>query len=86
MTHRSDNESTDDSPFWETTHMWGESVLFVRPAAGGPARAQLMFTPLHVPRIGSATGLEEYEAGVDYQWTPGSRTITLPAQSRVHAL
>jgi hypothetical protein len=63
--------------------MEGESVLFVRPADGGPATAQLLFTPTAMPRLQSATEEIEYEPGRDFLWEAGSHTLSIPAGSRV---
>ncbi len=73
-------------PFWRSTTMVEESVLFVPPSPGHPAQAQLMFTPVDVPQLKSCTGEMTYEPGKDYLWSPGSRCLTQTAQSRISLL
>lgn len=63
--------------------MNGESVLFVRPDGGGTASASLLFTPRRVHSIISSDGRTTYREGVDYQYTAGSRTLSLPAGSAI---
>lgn len=70
-------------PFWRSTTMRAESLLFVRPSSDAPAEATLLFTPMRVPRLESASGTVAYEPGRDYAWAPGSRRIRLTTNSRI---
>jgi lysophospholipase L1-like esterase len=70
-------------PFWESNVMHGESVLFMREAAGGEARALVLFPIDQVLSIKNAAGDTTYEEGRDYHWAKNSREITLPAGSRI---
>jgi len=65
-------------PFWTSTTLDGESVLFVR--EGDVASAPLLFLPT---RVLSVRGAVAYEEGRDWTWTAGSRRLTLPAGSRI---
>ncbi len=65
-------------PFWTSTTMDGESVLFVK--EGEIARAPLLFVPT---RVLSVRGTTAYEEGRDWAWKPGTRELTLPAGSRI---
>ena len=47
------------------------------------ASAQLLRVPSAPPRISSANGTMEFEAGRDFAWQAGSRTVTLTADSRI---
>ncbi len=47
------------------------------------AAAQLLRVPSAPPRLASANGALEFEAGRDFTWQPGSRTVTLTAESRI---
>ena len=69
-------------PFWRTSTMHGESVLFIKDGEGG-AKVKLLFTPTKVLRVASSSDETVYEAGRDYVWHPGSSEFTLPAGSRI---
>jgi acyl-CoA thioesterase-1 len=69
-------------PFWKSPVMVGESLLFVK-RGGKPATGQLIFTPTKILAVRSSSGATTYEAGKDYQFTPGSRVITIPAGSAI---
>ncbi len=85
MPTTSSNDSSLD-PFWTTKTMKGESLLFVSPANGQPATAQLLFTPAAMPQLQSATEEITYEPGRDFVWEARSRTISIPAGSRVSVM
>ena len=70
-------------PFWEGTVMQGESVLFIRPAEGGLARARVLFPIEEILSVQNSDGDVTFERGRDYQFTPGSNEIVLPAGSRI---
>lgn len=70
-------------PFWEGTVMEGESVLFIKPAADGTARASVLFPIDEVLTVRNSDGDTTYESGRDYTWNRGSREITIPAGSRI---
>ncbi len=65
-------------PFWTSTTMDGESVLFVK--EGEVLRAPLLFVPT---RVVSVRGMQLFEEGKDWAWTPGTKELTLPAGSRI---
>ncbi len=58
-------------------------TLFFTGAGKATATAQLLRVPSVPPRLASANGSMEFEAGRDYIWQTGSRTVTLTAGSRV---
>jgi lysophospholipase L1-like esterase len=70
-------------PFWSSTIMRGETVLFVQDADGESARACLLFEPTRILSVCSASGEVRYEEGKDFVWHAGSRVIALPAGSRI---
>lgn len=70
-------------PFWLSTTMDGESVLFIREDAAARPRAALLLPPTKILAVRSASGEVTYVEGRDYQWQPGARDITLPAGSRI---
>lgn len=70
-------------PFWRSTTMDGETVLFIRDTADGPAKASLLFEPTAILSVSSSSGQITYLQGHDYQWKPGSRELTLPPGSRI---
>ena len=70
-------------PFWQGTVMEGESVLFIKDAKTGEARASVLFPVLHVLDVHNSRGDITYEEGRDYLCKPGSREFILPAGSRI---
>lgn len=70
-------------PFWAGDTVEGESVLFIRKDEGAAAAGQLLFPVEKIVAVRNSQGDVTYEEGRDYQWQPGSRTITLPAGSRI---
>ena len=70
-------------PFWISTTMQGESLLFLKDAADGQPRASLLFEPTRVLAVCSSSGKVTYQAGTDYAWKPGSKEIVLPPGSRI---
>lgn len=70
-------------PFWQSTVMHGESVLFVRETPGVNPSASLVFVPTKVLSVRDPSLAITYSAGRDYIWKPGSREITLPEGSRI---
>lgn len=75
-------------PFWEGDTVEGESVLFIKDPETGEAKASLLFPVTKIVSVFSCSGWRwaegaAYEEGRDFVWNPGSREITLPANSRV---
>jgi lysophospholipase L1-like esterase len=70
-------------PFWLSTTMEGESVLFIRQSPADRPRATVLLPPTKILSVCSSSGLTVYEAGRDYVWEPGTREIVLPAGSRI---
>lgn len=70
-------------PFWIGTRMEGESVLFIRDAEGGEARASVLFPIDNVIAVRNSAGTVLYEEGRDYVWKKGERLIVLPRGSRI---
>jgi acyl-CoA thioesterase-1 len=70
-------------PFWRGNTMEAESVLFIKDAKTGEAKASVLFPVKEVLAIRNSAGDITYENGRDYVWKPGSREIALPASSRV---
>lgn len=70
-------------PFWQGTVTEGESVLFLRDAKTGEARAKLLFPVETIRSVKNSRGTVTYEEGKDYTWTKGSREIVVPKGSRI---
>lgn len=70
-------------PFWRSTTMEGESVLFLQDQTGGAPHAALLFEPTRILAVSSSSGQVTYEEGRDYVWQPRSREISLPPGSRI---
>ncbi|WP_165244671.1 SGNH/GDSL hydrolase family protein [Paludisphaera soli] len=70
-------------PFWKGEVMAGESVLFLKDAETGQARASVLFPIRKVLAVRNSAGDVAYEDGRDFVWKPGSREIVLPPGSRI---
>ena len=75
-------------PFWQDNRVDGEPVLFVKDPATGEARGQLLFPVQNVLSVTRAVDWHTadgtiFEAGRDFVFTPGSREIVLPKDSRI---
>ena len=70
-------------PFWRSTTMQGESVLFLTGKDGSPPMVSLLFEPTRIVSVSSSSGKTTYEPGRDYIWKPGTKEITLPQGSRI---
>lgn len=69
-------------PFWKGDTVYGETILFIRDAAG-VARASVLFPISEVLTAQNSAGNITYKHGEDFLWEPGSREIILPAGSRI---
>jgi lysophospholipase L1-like esterase len=72
----------EQRPFWLSTTMYGESILFVKDT-DARTYASLLLTPTRILSVRSASGETTYSAGLDYLWKPGTRQISLPPGSRI---
>lgn len=70
-------------PFWQGDTVVGESVLFIKDAQSGEARAAVLFRVLEMLAVRNSAGDVTYENGKDFVWKPDSREIVLPAGSRI---
>ncbi|MBS1851552.1 MAG: SGNH/GDSL hydrolase family protein [Acidobacteria bacterium] len=70
-------------PFWTSTRMRDETVMFVQRPEEQEVSGRLLFTPTRIVRVTSAFGTVVYQAGRDYVWEPGSKVLTLPQNSRI---
>ena len=70
-------------PFWQTSVMHGESVLFVKEIPAANPSASLLFVPTKVLAVRDPSQAITYTEGRDYILKPGSREITLPEGSRI---
>lgn len=79
----SGNSAENARPFWKSTVMVGESVLFVKPDDGKPVTGRLLFTPGKILAVQNSSGTITYQPGKDYIFRSGSRTLTLPEGSSI---
>jgi acyl-CoA thioesterase-1 len=70
-------------PFWRTDVVQRESVLFLRDADSGEARASVLFPVKKIVSIENAAGSVVYKPDTDYAFTVDSREITVPAKSGI---
>ena len=78
-----DFSGTGLDPFWLSTTMEGESVLFFQDGVDGRPRASLLFEPTGILSVRSSSGKVTYDEGADYAWRPHSKEIVLPPGSRI---
>ena len=69
------------TPSWLSKKMVDEPVLFI--GDEGNRSGRLIFTPASMPGLTRAGDSFVYEAGKDYTWEKGSRTISLTDHSRI---
>lgn len=70
-------------PFWQTSVMHGESVLFVKETPAANPSASLLFVPTKVLAVRDPSQAITYTEGRDYILKSGSWEITLPEGSRI---
>ena len=75
--------SEELQPFWQSTTMHGESLLFFDEGDGSRPKTQLLFQPTRIISVCNASGDVQYEQGRDYIWEPGQKEIVLPQGSRI---
>lgn len=78
-----EEELTVEQPFWMSSVMTDEPVLFVKAEGQHVASGRLIFTPAVKLEISSPDGTQRYEEGRDYTWKPGSRRIELTPETRI---
>ena len=71
----------NQTPLWLSKKMVHEPVLFI--GEEGNRSGRLIFTPTSMPVLTRAGDSFVYEAGKDYTWEKGSRTIRLTDHSRI---
>jgi lysophospholipase L1-like esterase len=70
-------------PFWLSTTMDGETVLFLKEGDASQPKASLLFAPTKILSVASSSSEVVYEEGRDYLWKPGTKEIVLPPGSRI---
>lgn len=70
-------------PFWRSSRVFGESLFFIREATDTLPRARLLFPPVGLTLVTSATREIEFTTPGDYVLEAGSGVVTLPAGSRI---
>ncbi len=70
-------------PFWLSSTMYGESVLFFQDDPSSQPRAGLLFPPVRVLAVHDPSGAVTYREGRDYVWKPGTRELLLPPDSAI---
>jgi lysophospholipase L1-like esterase len=70
-------------PFWLSTVMENEPVLFMTKITSATPQASLLFKPTKILAVHDLSGKTTYEEGRDYRWIPGTNRIELPVGSRI---
>ena len=71
------------NPFWATSRMNNETLMFVEQPGQKTAEANLLFVPNKILSVTSADGATVFEEGRDYAWKKGSNTLRLTRHSRI---
>ncbi len=71
------------APVWSSREIEGDPLFFIRAENEPAAKASLLFIPERVPVLQSASREITYEAGRDFTWTAGTRSIVLTKDSRI---
>ena len=71
------------TPFWASSHMSNETLLFEKMPDKRYAEAKLLFVPIGIVSVTSADGATVFEEGRDYVWKKNSDTLTLTKHSRI---
>jgi len=71
------------TPFWATSHMSNETLLFVNMPGKQYAEAKLLFVPTRIVTVTSADGATVFEEGRDYVRKKNSNTLSLTEHSRI---
>jgi acyl-CoA thioesterase-1 len=70
-------------PFWRSTTIHGETLLFIRNRGDESPKAPLLCEPTRILSVCNSSGEVTYEEGKDFVWHAGSREISLPEGSRI---
>jgi hypothetical protein len=70
-------------PFWRSTHMDRETMLFEADGIRSVPRAKLLFIPTGNLRVTTANGATTFRKGKDYLWKRGGNVLTLPSGSSI---
>lgn len=70
-------------PFWKSNVVHRESVLFIRDPQSGVARGSVLFPVQRVISVQNAAGTVQYQPEQDFQFTAGSREISVPPDSGI---
>lgn len=70
-------------PFWKSSVMYGESVLFIQQNEDELPSARLLFNPKKIIAFRNASATVEYKQGKDYLLDKNTGTLSLPAGSPV---
>jgi lysophospholipase L1-like esterase len=71
------------APFWKSSVIHRESVLFIRDPETGEAKANVLFPIRDIISIQDSTGAVTYRPGDDFRFKSGAREIVVPANSRI---
>ncbi len=70
-------------PFWESSKMRDEPLLFIQAQGQSVATAKLLFVPRSPPRLTSGDLQTVYVDGKDYLWKPGTDVLERTSRSRI---
>jgi acyl-CoA thioesterase I len=71
------------TPFWASSHMSNETLLFEKMPDKRYADAELLFVPTRIVSVTSADGATIFKEGRDYVRQKNSNTLTLTQNSRI---
>ncbi len=70
-------------PFWATSTMHEESILFIQESADARPKANLLFTPREILRVEQPSTGRVLQEGTDYTVSRDKRSLMLPEGSRI---
>ena len=71
------------TPFWRSSVVHGESVLFVQEADGERPAAKLLLTPARITKVRMANHSQTFEEGQDFEVNLALGRLELPKGSRI---
>jgi len=70
-------------PFWLSSTVYAEPILFVRDEQSGETRGQLLFSAEKIIAVSDSSGMQIYQQGSDYRLGSDGRSIIVPAGSSI---
>ncbi|MGV3606755.1 MAG: SGNH/GDSL hydrolase family protein [Planctomycetaceae bacterium] len=73
-------------PFWKSSVIHGESLIFFRAEEKGPAVGKLLYKPSKILAVKSADGKQTFVEGKDFRWDDAAGGLVALSESKVPVL